>query len=430
MTQAGFRADWTLAAQRGFTLQGDVYGGETGQRSPLTTYNPPALTNIDGDTRLSGGNILARWHDASRRLQIYYDRTNRTEPTFREFRDTVDVDFQHLFVSTARHQILWGAGARVSAGDIASVETQRFLPEDRTDRLVHGFVQDEITIAPDRLRLTFGAKIERNSYSGVEMQPSGRVLWTPGADEAVFASVARAVRTPSRVEQDFERTVLLNAAVPLFLRLVPNYDFVSEKLIAYEAGYRFRPIPTLYLTTAVFLHHVADILSTEPGPNFVEATPAPAHTISPVVLANGLHGNTRGLEVTADLRPRGWLRWTGTYSLLRIELARDPDSRDLSQEARGERLNPRHQVHSHVSLDVARRWEVDWLFRFVDQLPTWGVPAYTTSDLRLSYRLTPAADVAVIGRDLHHARHLEFPGGGVGNVEVERSVYAKVTFRR
>jgi len=429
VAQAGFRADWSLAAQRGFTVQGDVYSGEAGQRSQLTMYSPPSLTNIDGAARLSGGNLLARWHDSKRRLQIYYDRTNRTEPTFREFRDTFDVDFQHLLIATGRHSLLWGAGARLSAGDIASVETQRFLPEDRTDGLVNAFAQDEITIAPERWRLTLGVKVERNGYSGVEAQPSARLVWTPRPDEAAFVSVTRAVRTPSRVEQDFERTALLNAATPLFLRLVPNDDFTSETLVAYEAGHRFRPVPNLFVTTAAYFNRVNDILSTEPGQMFVEATPEPAHQIMPVLFANGLHGNTRGLEVTADFRPREWLRWTGTYSLLRIELTRDADSRDLSQEVRGERLNPRHQVHSQVSLDIVKRWEIDWLVRHVGELPG-SVAAYTTSDVRLGFRVTPTVDVSVVGRDLHHARHLEFPGGGVGNVQIERSAFFKVTVRR
>ncbi len=430
MSQAGFRADWNLGAQRGFTLQGDAYGGEAGQRSQLTTYAPPALTTLEGDAGLRGGNVLARWHDSVRRLQVYFDRTNRTEPTFQESRNTLDLDFQHLVIATPRHQVLWGASARLSAGDITSVETQRFLPEDRTDALATAFLQDEITLVPDRWRLTLGAKLERNSYSGVEVQPSARLLWTPRPDESLFASVTRAVRTPSRVEQDFERTALVNPAIPQFLRLQPNDDFASEKLVAYEAGHRFRPLPSVYVTTAAFFNHVTDILSTELGPTFVETTPAPAHVVLPLIFDNGLHGNTHGVEVTGDLRPRDWLRWTATYSLLRVQLTRDPGSRDASQEIRGEKLNPRHQFHSHLSLDLGRRWELDWLLRGVGRLANPGVPAYATSDLRVGYRLTPAIDLSVVGRDLHQGRHLEFPGGGVGNAEVERSAYVKVTFRR
>jgi outer membrane receptor protein involved in Fe transport len=151
--------------------------------------------------------------------------------------------------------------------------------------------------------------------------------------------------------------------------------------------------------------------------------------ITPVVFANGLHGNTHGLEITADLRPRPWLRWAGAYSLLRIQLTRDADSRDLSQEIRGERLSPRHQAQSHLAADLGRRWEADWLWRYVGEL-RGAVPAYATSDVRLGVRVTPAVDVSLIGRNLHQARHLEFAGGGPGNVEIEREVFLRVTWRR
>jgi iron complex outermembrane receptor protein len=187
---------------------------------------------------------------------------------------------------------------------------------------------------------------------------------------------------------------------------------------------------SLYLTAAAFFHHVTDILSTEPRARFVETSPAPPHEILPIVFANGLHGNTHGLEATADWRPRDWLRWTGSYSLLRVQLTRDPDSSDLSQEIRNELLSPRHQFQSHVSADLAARWELDWLLRAVSALGRGAVPAYATSDIRVGFRLTPDLDVSVVGRNLHQAHHLEFPAGSVGDVEVEREVFLKVTWGR
>jgi iron complex outermembrane recepter protein len=429
MGQAGFRLDRPTADGRSLTVQGDVYVGEAGQRSQLTTYSPPALRHVDGDAELSGGNLLARWMLPRARLQVFYDRTNRREPTFREFRDTFDVDFQHTLLRGQRQELLWGAGYRVTASDIESVETQRFIPDDRTDNLFTAFVQDEITIDPDRLRLTFGAKFEHNEYSGFEAQPSGRLVWTPDTTQAVVLSVTRAVRTPSRVEHDFERTALLDPRQPLFLRLVPNDDFVPEKLVAYEAGYRVHPARRLYLTASAFFNHVTDILSTEAGQIDVEPTPPPVHRILPLVFANGLHGNTHGLEATADLRVAEWLRWTAAYSYLRVELSRDADSLDSSQERRGENLSPRNQLMTQASLDLPGGWEADWLLRYVGELPTFGVPAYTTSDVRVGYRLNDRIDLSIVGRDLHHERHLEFPGGGAGNVEVQRSVFARAMWR-
>src|SRR5207237_10810449 len=77
-----------------------------------------------------------------------------------------------------------------------------FLPPNRNLQLFSGFLQDEITLLPDRLRLTVGTKLEHNDYSGFEVQPSARIAWTPDDHQTVWAAVSRAVRSPSRIDTD------------------------------------------------------------------------------------------------------------------------------------------------------------------------------------------------------------------------------------
>ena len=52
----------------------------------------------------------------------------------------------------------------------------------------------------ERLQLTVGVKVEHNEFTGVEWQPSARMRWTPVKGNTLWASVARAVRTPSIIE--------------------------------------------------------------------------------------------------------------------------------------------------------------------------------------------------------------------------------------
>ena len=80
-----------------FTLQGDIYKQEDGQRVALGNYTPPSQANSTDNADLSGGNFVARWtRKAERRpgfqFQAYYDRTNRHEPNLGELRDTFDID--------------------------------------------------------------------------------------------------------------------------------------------------------------------------------------------------------------------------------------------------------------------------------------------------------------------------------------------------
>lgn len=433
--QAGFRADWTLAHDRQLTVQGGLFGAAAGERFDLISYTPPYSVTLDDDADLSGGHVVARWEDRpgaaeSFRLQVFYDRTNRREPPFREARDTFDVDFQRGMRPLGRHTVTWGLGYRVTSGRTESLPTLRFLPPDATEQLFSAFVQDEIELRPERLRLTLGSKLERDDYSGLELQPSARLMWTPAPAHTFVLSVARAVRTPSRVERDLELTSILVPSIPLFLRVDPNREFSPERLIAYEAGYRAQPANRLALVIAAFYNQLDDVLSTEVGSTFQETDPSGTRQILPVLFGNGLHGNSHGVEVSSDVRLTDWWRWTGSYALLRTQLTRDAGSMDGSQEVRGEGLSPRHQLQWESSVDLPGQVELDWLFRYVSALTAeGGVPAYATSDLRLGWFATSRLELSLVGKDLHDAHHLEFPGGSGGNVEVRRSVFGRVTWR-
>jgi iron complex outermembrane receptor protein len=167
--------------------------------------------------------LLGRWehtfaNGSSFAGQVYYDRTERVEANLSEFRDTFDVDLHHRVSPFQGHDVVWGLGYRVSADRTSGLPTPFFDPADRTDPLFSGFVQDELTLAADRLFFTVGAKAEHNNYSGFEVQPSVRLLWQPRPSQSAWVAVSRAVRTPSRADSDQVQTVLVDARGPLFVR--------------------------------------------------------------------------------------------------------------------------------------------------------------------------------------------------------------------
>jgi iron complex outermembrane recepter protein len=429
----GIRADRTFAGGRMLTVHGDAYGIRLGQRETLTSYTAPFSEVSSVDSPLSGANILTRWNEpigpqSSFQLQASYARTNRDERPVGEKRDTVDIDFQHTPAPWRAHQLVWGLGYRVTSGRIRATALSAFNPATRTDRLFSGFLQDEVSI-DDRWRLTVGTKFEHNDYSGAELQPSARLLWSAHRDHTLWWSVTRAVRTPSRVETDYTTTSLLNPTTPLFVRLLPNPEFKPERLIAYETGYRVRPVGPLYVSLAGFYNRLEDVLSTEILPAVAEPPVSPVRVIVPVIFANGLEGESYGGEISADVRPAPWWRVTGNYSYVRIQLARLPGSLDGSQERRNEGLSPRHQVRLHTSLDLARRWSVDADVRHVSALPAAPLPSYTTADARLAVRLTPRLELAIVGQDLMKAHHVEWPSTGA-NIAIQRRAYINLTWQQ
>jgi iron complex outermembrane receptor protein len=328
----------------------------------------------------------------------------------------------------ARDLFVWGLGYRATSGRITAVGTSAFTPPSRTEDVYSGFVEYEAALMPDRLRATMGSKIEHNDYTGVEVQPSGRLAWTLAPDRTIWWAVTRAVRTPSRVETDYTTTSLLNPALPLYVRLQPNPAFVSEELVAYETGLRFRPVEAAHVTFSGFFNAHDHVLSTEVLPLFAEPPDSPSRVIVPVTFRNGLKGSSHGAEITADVRPRPWWRWTANYSYLRIQLSKRPGSLDGSQERRNENLSPRHQVQVQSALDFGGRWSLNAFVRHVSELPEGPVPAYWTTNLRLAYEIAPGFELAVTGQDLNEPHHLEWASGA--NIQIRRSAYVSLGWRR
>src|SRR5713226_7875736 len=306
MGQVGFRADWDLHKHDTLTLQGDLYNGDAGQRVGINSYSPPYMANVEQNVELGGGNLLGRWkrvlgEGSDIQLQTYYDRTNRKQANFAESRDTFDIDFVHRFALPFRQDFLWGAGVRLSSGNTTQVvPTVAFTPNHFTDKLYSAFVQDDIAVVPNKLSLTFGSKFLHNSYSGFEVEPGARVLWTPSPQQAVWAAVTRAVRTPSRVEEDLQLTGLLAPDPLTFYRISGDRKFSSENLIGYEVGYRSLVKPRLYIDFAAFYNNYDHLLSIEPGAPYSETSPPPPHTVVPFFFRNGLLGKTSGFEIAPD----------------------------------------------------------------------------------------------------------------------------------
>jgi len=433
MGQGGFRTDWNLRDQDSLTIQGDIYKGTVGNRLAVSTYSPPAINDVEKDADLAGGNLLARWQrvlasGAGFQLQAYFDRTNRTEANFAEVRDTFDLDFIH-HRRWGRQNLIGGVGTRFSASDTSQiVPTVEFSPAQFTDKKYSAFAQDEITIAQDRLWLTIGSKFLHNNSSGFEFQPSARLLWTPAPDHSLWASFARAVRTPSRVEEHIRFTALLLPSLPAFIRLTGDGGFTSEQMIGYELGYRSTVRPTLFVDFAAFYNDYDDLLSVEANTPFVELTPAPFKVVLPVLLRNGLFGHTTGAEIAPTWAPRDGWRLRGSYAFLHINLKNKPGSIDGSSARSIEGSSPRHQVVIQSLLDLPGNLNLDLAYRYVSALPAPAVRAYSTADLRLGWRVAGQLDLSLVGQNLLQPHHAEF-GGSIGPlVGIKRSVYAKLTW--
>lgn len=394
--QVGFRMDWGKGGDT-LQLQGDAYDGSIDQK-------------ILDDKSISGAHILGRWNKvlasgSALQVQAYYDRTRRVYPgTFSEVLDTYDIDVQHRFNLGERHDIVWGGGYRYSHDDVTNSAALAFLPASRNLTLANVFAQDDIALT-ERLKLTVGAKLERNNYTGFEIQPNARLAWKPSDQVLLWSAISRAVRTPSRIDRD----LFAPGSAPFVLAGGP--DFQSEKLTAYEIGYRSQPSPQALFSIATFYNVYDQLRSLEPAGGIL-------------VLGNMMEGNTYGVETWGSYGISDWWQLKAGYTYLRKDLRLKPGSGDATS-LKSVDNDPSHQFSVRSMMNLTHNLDMDFALRSVDDLPGSGVPAYITLDGRLGWTISKGTEVSLSGFNLLDKRHPEF-GALPTRSEIGRTFYVKM----
>jgi len=436
--RAGFRMDWQSTDNESVTIQGDIYNNHSGDTITISTIAPPYSNVTDEDNISKGGNILARWKiqnpaSSSMSVQIYYDSAEFKTEFLGSKYDTLDIDFSHLFSLSDSHKLMWGLGYRFIHENNKNSFYSSMHPDVLNDKILSAFIQGDTTLMDDSLCITMGSKFERNDYTGFEIQPNIRAIWSPRMDQAVWASISRAVRTPSHSETygELKRYVYpperLGTSLPVAITMMGDKNFESEVVIAYEIGYRIRPAQRLSLDIATFYNDYERLLSGEPGPLIY--SPLLPYIIFPFKANNKMSGITYGVELSADWDMLDWWRFQASYTRLMLDYKMDSNSFDFASES-FEEETPHHLFSLRSSMDLPHDLELDLWLRFVDKLPGQHVDSYTTLDLRLGWKPTQNMELSLVGQNLLERKHAEFRQEvlEVQQTEIERSVYGKIKY--
>jgi iron complex outermembrane recepter protein len=399
LRQAGGRVDWDLAGQAHLTVHGDLNSGRMG------LADRP-------DIKMDGGNMVVNYTKplgAGESFQVlaYADREHRDVPRQSwENRTTYNAEAQHAIRLAPRYHLMWGGGVRSTFSHTKRTPLIFFEPDDRRINQVHGFAQTEITITPT-VSTTIGTRGERTTFSGFELQPALRAKYTPRADAMIWGAVSRALRTPTRFDQDLRITVGDTVVIR------GDRAFKPEKVTAFESGARFTARANVSVEASVFYNDYDDLRSQE-------ATPF-------ITLANLYDGYTTGIELAGNVQPHA--RWLvhASYTGQRVALKPLPASRDATN-ARAEADDPSHVFSMRSYLNLPRNLELDGFFRAVGKLRASNLPGYQELDLRIGWQATDRFEVSLMGRDLLHARHTEFMSTSSQARYFQREVAVRVTF--
>ena len=432
MTRAGVRLDFDAGASDRYLVEGEVYAGNTdGVFQDAFTIGTLPAGSFRDEVDLDGAHLLARWERplgerSGLRLQAYFDRTVRNIPNvYDERRDTWDLDFQHHLRIGARHNLVWGLAYRATSDQIDNTTFATFLPASRSTQRYGGFVQDRIALVPERLVLTVGTKLGDNDYTGFEYQPNFRLAWHPDGRQTLWAAASRAIRIPSRLDDDLVLTVPLAAPgipIPFYVVVSGNDGVRAERLVALEAGYRLQPGDNLSFDVAAFRNDYDRLVTNEPDEPFVVVTP-PVHVIVPSHFENDMKGKSWGGTLAVNWHPTGDWRMRLQYAFMDLDLEVVPPGQDVNSP-RVAGNSPRHQLALHSFLDLRSNVSLYAGLRYVDELPNQDVASYVATDVNLVWRFRPRVELALAVQNLTDDTHPEFENR-TGSL-IERSAYLRL----
>ncbi len=245
-------------------------------------------------------------------------------------------------------------------------------------------------------------KLEHNDYTGAEFMPDARLAWRASDTSVVWLSAARAVRTPSRFDTElFATTTFAGGA-----------GFASEDLLAFELGYRGQPLSDVSVSVSAFFNIYDDLRT-------VEAT---TPTVFPLMVKNGMDGNTYGASAWGTYAATDWWRLKAGANVLRKELHLKPGSRDFFGVAFAGN-DPSFQFQAQSDMDLGQDVNFNVSLRSIDALASPRVGAYTEADAKISWRVVDNLQLSLAGMNLLHERHVEFINGSLPPLAIPRSVY-------
>uniref|UniRef100_UPI0025831DF8 TonB-dependent receptor plug domain-containing protein n=1 Tax=uncultured Massilia sp. TaxID=169973 RepID=UPI0025831DF8 len=367
----------------------------------------------------SGGNLGARYETrlsdlTHLRLQAWFDQSRRDQfGAGRHHLDIIDLEAQVGTRLGQHHVLSWGGGYRQGRDRFRNGPVLQFAPTRRTLRWTNLFAQDEIALAAT-LRATAGLRLEHNDYTGMEALPSLRLAWDAAPGAMLWAAASRTVRAPARIDRDLRLADPVADGERYLVEESPEME--SETAKVFELGWRAQPTSILSWSATVFYSDYARLRTLEPRPGL------------PATFRNLGHGRVRGLELWGSWQAaRGWrLLAGGVWQEIHTGVA--PSSLDASARAGLATNDPRSYWSLRSSHDIRPGLSADLMLRRVARLPQSAVPGYHELDSRLAWQARPDLELALVGRNLLHARHPEFGAAGLRQL-AERGVFASASLR-
>ena len=416
--QVGGRVDMELDTGTSLMLSSDVYRTEMQQTSYYPSLVGPSYRDFNSnDINSDGFNLLSKLTKAlsptsQYNLQAYYDYAKRDDDWYGFSSETVDVDFQHQLLVGQNHNIIWGLGYRFIQDDFdqSTIIVSSESESTRTN-LWSAFIRDEITLVDDELWLTLASRFEHYDYTGFEVQPNARLMWQLNKKNNLWASVARAIRTPSRIENNLSvnsQIIPPSVQSPLVsIWVAGNEDYKSEVIISYEVGYRFTPAKKWSFDSTIFYNDYDQLRNAPAGAT--DFSTFPNYISQYLTFSNDLDGYNYGFELSSQWAATDTIQFKVNYSFTQNEFGA---SQSQNTDA------PEHMISTMMDWSISDNVDFNLVWRVIDEayvlnindLSTKEIDSYSGVDLGLHWKVKPDVMLSAFGKNLLHPANLEFEG--------------------
>jgi iron complex outermembrane receptor protein len=433
----GIRLDWSQNAETLMVEAGTTLASLRGLWHPPVGPVPAVSSPFNEWTGTHDYHVLGRWtHQLPRRSTLEV----QSFVNFRENLDPVnprqllaDVEVQYQTKLGARHDVVAGAGYRFL--DIKTKGSFEFsiAPSGARDKVVNAFVQDEIALGGD-VRVTLGAKVERDTHAGWGLQPTARVMWTVVPKQHhLWTAVSRSRHTPSLGDVSGRynyASFVGQGGLPVVVGALGNPDYQSEQVVTVETGYRLEAGSTASIDVTAFVGNYDQLKTNEPLPPRMELTPGPPHLFIPTQFGNLLGARTTGVEIAGRWAVASWWRLEGGYSMFRLTPHLSAQSRDIAAASFDGNV-PRAQWQARSAFSIGSRVQADAMLFHTGALPKLGIDAYLRADVRVEVQVNRHLSAALVGQNLLDPRHAEYGGNGaiVTATEIPRSAELQMRLR-
>lgn len=426
---AGGRWDQTQANGSKVSVQGNLTRSvNNGQLPAPDLALLGTLSSINSVQTIERANLLGSLDhklslnsDVQVQASLQSQRTTQTQ-FLENSSNAVDVDVRHRWhPQGSSHDITWGAGFNWYKDSIESVPVVTFDPNKRSLLNTRLFAQHEYSLLPNKLLMTYGARVDHDPYSGAQFAPNARLLWKISDRSSSWLAASRAVRAPSRLEAD--------AGINIFSSrgMINPGARIIEKVTALETGWRSQVRQNLSLDVAAFVHRYDPLLGLDQyfyeNPDAViSSTEVNGNTLTTYRIGRATKATTRGFELAADWRITN--AWRQQLSYARMDTRFE---QPLILTPFGG--SPRDLISWRQSIDLNARWMLDLWLRYTSArkdalLPSVDLPARTALDINVRWAVQPDMTISAGAHNLGPQSRQEINPGL--SAQIPRAAFAKV----